>query len=111
MAWLLVGCKSSQQRQASRMPPPVYMPQGMGQQMPHGQPAVFVRGDVRNPVIPWDDELTLSRAILAAEYMGRWDPHSINVMRGRYSKRFSTSRLLSGEDMALEPGDVIEIRR
>ena len=92
------------------MPPPMFVPNGMGPQM-QGQLAVFVRGDVRNPVIPWSEELTLARAILAAEYVGRWDPHSINVVRGNRSKRFSPSRLLSGEDMDLEPGDVIEIRR
>jgi hypothetical protein len=93
------------------VPPPVYMPNGMGPEMQQGQLAVFVRGDVRNRVIPWNEELTLARAIMAAEYVGRWDPYSVNVLRGTRSKRFSTSRLLAGDDMDLEPGDVIEIRR
>ena len=94
-----------------RVPPPIYAPNGFNPQMQTGQPAVFVRGDVRNPVVPWSEELTLARAILAAEYVGRTDPHSINVLRGGKSKRFSTLRLLAGEDMDLEPGDVVEIRR
>ena len=72
---------------------------------------MLVRGDVRNPVIPWTEDLTLARAILAADYVGRWDPHSINLIRGRRSKRFSTSMLLAGADTDLEPGDIIEIRR
>ena len=107
-----VGCKSGKgQRGAMRVPPPVFVPNGFNPQMQPGQLAVFVRGDVRNPVIPWSEELTLARAILAAEYVGRSDPHSVNVLRGTKSKRFSTTRLLAGDDMDLEPGDVVEIRR
>ena len=75
------------------------------------EPAVFVRGEVRNPVIPWTEDLTLARAILAADYVGRWDPHSFNLIRGNRTKRFSAAMLLSGEDAPLEPGDVIEVRR
>jgi hypothetical protein len=85
------------------------MPQG-AQQMPQ-QLAVFVRGDVRNPVVPWSEDLTLARAILAADYVGRFDPHSINLIRGNRSKRFSAAMLLAGADTELEPGDIIEIRR
>ena len=103
---LLCGCKTKQ-KQAT--PPPVYMPQGMMQQQQ--QPSVLVRGDVRNPVIPWSEDLTLARAILAADYVGRWDPHTVHLIRGNRSKRFSASMLLSGADADLEPGDIIEIRR
>lgn len=108
LAALLCGCKTKQQRGAT--PPPVYMPHG-AQMQQQQQLAVFVRGDVRNPVVPWSEDLTLARAILAAEYVGRFDPHSINLIRGSRSRRFSTAMLLAGADTDLEPGDIIEIRR
>src|SRR5438046_1770761 len=38
---------------------------------------VWVRGEVRNQLIPWNEELTLSKAILAAEYQGFLDPKEI----------------------------------
>jgi len=88
----------------------MYAPQGLPI-MPQQQPAVFIRGDVRNPIVPWSEDLTLARAILAADYVGRFDPHSINLIRGNRSKRFSAAMLLSGADTELEPGDIIEIRR
>ncbi len=83
----------------------------MPQQMQQPELVVLFRGDVRNPRIPWTEELTLAHAILAAEYVGRWDPHSVNVIRGNRSMRFSTTRLLGGDDIDLEPGDIVEIRR
>ena len=107
-AVVLSGCKTKG-KQGAFTPPPVYMPQGA--QMPQQQAAVFIRGEVRNRVIPWTEDLTLARAILAADYVGRFDPHSINLIRGNRSKRFSTAMLLSGEDTYVEPGDIIEIRR
>ena len=108
LAALLSGCKTKQQQQTGT-PPPVYMPQGA--QMQQQQLAVYIRGDVRNPVVPWSEDLTLARAILAAEYVGRFDPHTVHLIRGNRSQRFSAAMLLAGADTDLEPGDIIEIRR
>src|SRR4051812_35715807 len=44
-------------------------------------PTVQVVGDVKSHVIPWTDELTLAKALVAAEYQGFGDPSSINVVR------------------------------
>jgi hypothetical protein len=101
-----VGCKSKQVK--GQTPPPVYADPAA---MQRAQMIVHVRGDVRNRIIPWSDDLTLAGALVEADYVGRMDPLSITVTRGRKVTRFSASRLLSGGDMFLQPGDVIDIHR
>lgn len=104
------GCKSKQG--SGQGPPPAYMDPAAAQEaMRRAQMVVQVRGDVRNRVIPWSEDLTLAGALVEADYIGRWDPLSVTVTRGRKVQRFSRSRLLSGGDMFLEPGDVIDIHR
>jgi len=72
---------------------------------------VYFRGDVRKPGVPWAEELTLSKGLLAAEYTGIWDPHSILIIRKGEPFKINPKRLLSGEeDPTLEPGDVVEVR-
>jgi len=36
-------------------------------------PPCAFRGDVKNPSVPWAEELTLAKALMAAEYTGLWD--------------------------------------
>ena len=75
-------------------------------------PTVLVRGDVRKAIIPWSDELTLSRALVAAEYRGITTPREIIVLRQGQPHHVNPKQLLNGaEDPVLEPGDVIEIVR
>ncbi|HKQ40006.1 MAG TPA: hypothetical protein VJ063_18150 [Verrucomicrobiae bacterium] len=117
--WLLVsivaalstfGCKINKVQ--GHGPPPAYMdPAGAQDAMRQAQMVVQVRGDVRNRVVPWNGDLTLAAALVEADYIGRLDPLSVTVTRARKVYRFSTSRLLSGGDMFLEPGDVIDIHR
>jgi len=72
---------------------------------------VWVRGEVRNQLIPWNEELTLSKAILAAEYQGFLDPKEIVITRKGETIRIHPKQLLRGEDMLLEPGDVVDVLR
>jgi hypothetical protein len=73
---------------------------------------VWVRGDVKNRAVPWDEELTLSRAIVAAEYTGLWDPHAISILRAGQSYKVNTRDLLKQrDDPVLQPGDVVVIER
>ena len=72
---------------------------------------VWVRGEVRNQLIPWNEELTLSKAILAAEYQGFLDPKEIVINRKGETIRIHPKQLLRGEDMLLEPGDVVDVLR
>jgi len=74
-------------------------------------PSVQVRGPVRNPIVPWTEELTLAQAIVAAEYTGFARPRLIIITRGGQVYRMSGLTLLRGrEDPLLEPGDVIELK-
>jgi|GEM_PF-2383251 hypothetical protein len=73
---------------------------------------VFFRGPVRKWVIPWTEELTLSKAILEAEYTGLWDPYRITVTRKGQVFEIKPKRLLQGlDDLPLEPGDIVELQR
>jgi hypothetical protein len=71
---------------------------------------VQVRGNVKNPTIPWTEGLTVSKAIIAAEYQGAHDPESIVVMRNGIGTEIKAADLLKGQDEPLQPGDLIEIR-
>jgi hypothetical protein len=105
-----LGCKSN--KAGGQGPPPAYMDPAAAQEaMRQAQMIVQVRGDVRNHIIPWSEDLTLAGALVEANYIGRLDPLSVTVTRGRKVQRFSSYRLLSGADMFLQPGDVIDIHR
>ena len=76
------------------------------------QPSVFVRGDVKNQIIPWNEDLSLAQAIIAAEYRGAWDPHRILIIRKGEAIKVNPKHLLWGtQDPSLEAGDIIEIER
>ena len=69
-------------------------------------------GDVRNRSVEWVEELTLTQAIVAAEYIHARDPSSITITRQGRKYEVSPKRLLKGqEDPYLEPGDVVELHR
>lgn len=71
---------------------------------------VMVKGNVINSMVPWTDDLTVSRAILVAEYVGARDPVSISVRRDGELFFVSPTRLLQGiVDPWLEPGDILEL--
>jgi hypothetical protein len=75
-------------------------------------PSVNFRGDVKNPRVPWTEEMTLAKALVAAQYTGSWDPHTIVIVRQGEQYKLDPKRLLSGlEDPLLEPGDTVEIHR
>jgi len=72
------------------------------------RPTVTVQGQVDNGVVPWNEGLTLSQAIVMAHYTGFMNPSSIRVIRnGQVARQFEATDLLRGQDMALEPGDVV----
>jgi hypothetical protein len=73
-------------------------------------PTVVFRGDIKNPRVPWVEDLSLAKALIAAEYTGLWDPHTIVIIRKGETYKIDPKRLLRGlEDPPLEPGDIVEI--
>ncbi len=73
-------------------------------------PTIQINGRVRNPTILWTEDLTLAKAIVAAEYYAPTDPISITILRQDQQIRVVPRKLLAGEDVPLQPGDVIELR-
>jgi hypothetical protein len=73
-------------------------------------PSVTVLGEVRNSLVPWTADLTLAKAVLAADYYGQTDPSQIVIQRHGQETAYDPKQLLSGTDVQLEPSDVIEIK-
>jgi hypothetical protein len=106
------GCVSKKKAQAQarqayiaaqQQPPPPF-------RMDPQHPVVFVQGPVQSPSVPWEDGLTLTRAITTAVYTGFMNPMVIRVFRnGQIVGDFKGIDLLHHEDMALEPGDTVLI--
>jgi hypothetical protein len=81
-------------------------------QQQQNAPSVYFRGDVKKPSVPWTEDLTLAQALVAAEYTGLWDPHTILIIRKGETFKIDPKRVLRGvEDPLLEPGDIVEIQR
>ena len=88
----------------------------MGQQQALAQqqqgPVVTVVGQVKNRTVPWTEDLTLTKALIAAEYQGFSDPRAITIIRNGQQYQVNVKQLLKGrEDPPLEPGDTIEVRQ
>jgi hypothetical protein len=75
------------------------------------EPVVTVLGQVTNRTIPWTEDLTLSQALIAADYQGFMDPRAIVIVRSGQRFQVNVKHLLRGtEDPPLEPGDTIEVQ-
>lgn len=74
-------------------------------------PSVTVIGEVKNAVVPWTADLTLAKALVAADYRGATDPKEILIERGGKAMSYDPTKLLSGEDVPLEAGDIVVISR
>jgi len=72
-------------------------------------PTVTVSGPVRIPRVAWTPELTLAKAILAADYYAPSAPTRIIIIRNARELPIDPSQLLAGQDIPLEVGDVVRI--
>jgi hypothetical protein len=79
--------------------------QSMGQTMMD----VIVLGDVSKHEIPFVAGLTLSQALTTADYTGAHDPVEIVVRRNSVETRVDPKQLLAGQDMQLQPGDIVNV--
>jgi hypothetical protein len=84
--------------------------QAMMRMQQNQAPTVSVNGKVRMNVVPWNEELTLARAIVAANYYGSSDPREIILVRRGAANRIDPKTLVDNEGPVLLPGDVIELR-
>ena len=91
---------AGQQQAAARMQQAQMQGQG---------PCVTVNGEVRNRVVPWTEGLTLAKALVAADYYGAADPGQILIVHNGIATRIEPARLLSGVDIPLQPGDIVQL--
>jgi protein involved in polysaccharide export with SLBB domain len=80
------------------------------QQQTSQMPGVTVVGPVRNPRVPWVAGLTLAQAIATADYLDPHGPEAIVITRQGESTTLDPAVLLNGQEVPLEPGDVIVIQ-
>lgn len=73
-------------------------------------PTVTFVGPVRNVLVPWNAQLTLAKAVVAADYFGQGDPSAIIIRRDGQEIPVDPKKLLGGEDVPLLPRDIVEIR-
>jgi hypothetical protein len=73
------------------------------------QPVVTFIGPVRNPMVPWSQDLTLAKAIVAAGYDAKGDPRQIMIVRNGQAIPVDPKKLLEGEDIPLVAGDLVQI--
>jgi hypothetical protein len=74
-------------------------------------PSVRIIGNVKNPVVPWTEELTLAKALVEADYQDIINPRQIIVTHPDGQVVYvDPKKLLRGQDMPLESGDRVEIR-
>ena len=75
------------------------------------EPAVWFRGDIRHPRVPWREDLTLVEALDSAHYTRDQNPHVLTVTRKGEVFKVDVRRLLRGQDNpVLEPNDIIDVR-
>jgi len=79
--------------------------------MPQTQngPIVTVIGPVTNGNVPWTEDLTVAKAIVAAGYVGKTDPREIVLVRAGRGLQIDPKLLLAGEDQSVQPGDIIQL--
>ena len=72
--------------------------------------SVIVKGNVRYPVVPWTDDLTVTKAIVQADYLSARNPLTISIMRQGERLFVDPARLQLGIiDPWLEAGDILEL--
>jgi hypothetical protein len=107
---MFLGCANKAQQEAKARAAFLAGQQEALQRIQQGaQVNITILGPVSNPIVTWNSDLTLAKAIVAAGYNGRTDPKEILIHRSGQSIPVDPQKLLNGEDIPLQPGDVIEL--
>jgi len=107
---LITGCVSEATARARERAAFLAGQQQAAQQLQAQGPNVTVLGPVRNRLIPWTADLTLARAVVAADYYGAKDPTDITIIRDGKQMKIDPRRLLGGEDLPLQPRDIVALQ-
>ena len=104
------GCVSKSKAQAQARAAFFAGQQQAAQQVQLQGPTVTVIGPVKNKLLPWTLDLTLAKAVIAAEYYGAQDPTEITIIRDGRLLPVDPRQLLAGEDLPLQPRDIVELK-
>jgi hypothetical protein len=114
IALLSAGCVSKKQADAQARAA-FLAGQGQALEMFHQAqmrgPSVTVVGEVKNSFIPWTADLTLAKALVAADYHGTTEPTEILLARQGKATSYDPKKLLNGDDVPLQPNDVVQIKQ
>ena len=106
---LLSGCvtkkKAREQAQAAFMAGQQSAMMRMSQPR---EPVVTFIGQFRAPSIPWSEGLTLAQGIIQAGYHGK-EPKQIMIVRNAQAVPVDPQKLLAGEDVPLQSGDLVQV--
>jgi hypothetical protein len=110
LAALLAGCVTKSKAKADAQAAFLAGQQQAMMRMAQPREAVvtFI-GPVRNPTVPWSQDLTLAKAIVQSGYNGSSDPKQIMIVRNGQAIPVDPQKLLNGEDVPLVAGDLVQI--
>jgi hypothetical protein len=74
------------------------------------QPTVTLLGNVRKSFVPWTPDLTVAKALVEGEYTGTSDPTEIYIVRAGLAHPVDPAKLISGQDVPLQAGDVLQVK-
>src|SRR2546421_9272362 len=99
LATALVGCTTKSKAKAEERAAFSLGQQRAMERILQTRNSVTVMGPVRNPLVTWTQDLTLAKALLAADYYGRGDPKEIVIMRQGQPIQVDPKQLIAGEDV------------
>ena len=102
----LAGCAGKRPERA--WPEPAAVP-GLFTPLERQTCVLFV-GPFQHRVVPWFDGLTLAQSLVAARYLSPEDPQVIVLTRDGVPVEFDAAALLRGEDLLMQPGDLVGVR-
>ena len=109
VAFLFVGCSSG--TKAKLQAREAYIAgQQQAERRQAARTSVTFMGPVRNPMVPWTEDLTLAKALIFADYTGKGTPREIILVRNGVAQRINPDDLLAGQDIPLLQGDLVQIR-
>jgi hypothetical protein len=109
LSLLAAGCVSKSRADADARAAYVAGQRAAYQSMQGAMTDITVLGPVQKHQVPWVAGLTLAQALATADYTGSQDPQEIILKRNSVETQLDPKQLLNGQDVPLQPGDVISV--
>lgn len=109
LALTAAGCVTKSQADAQARKAYLAGQQAAYQSMQGAMTDITILGAVQKHQLPWQQGLTLAQALARADYNGAHDPVMIILKRNSVETQVDPKQLLNGQDVSLQPGDVISV--